>query len=1658
MPYVPKLLSKEQQDLLWSRVQGNAAIPEGQKATEFDTLLRMGDEKLARLQMEKERAYQSTKSEGLPASIKAFYAGMMNQASRALRGGVERPFVMTAPIGGTVMLSKAAKELGGWGNLFNNPEAWPTIKRVYADTEREASKGIERRLVPEGWSRYVGEEANRLRPDVLMGQQVGQMVPNILEGQALGAAAAASRAPAPVIKTMVAVGNIHAMYSAEKGAFLQRYESWGVDPEILDKVASKYAAKAGIVEYPQEVLLRGPFAALKKFKKFSQVSGGVEKWLNKIVKTKLGKVGRELGITVGEAATEGLQSQMWNDAVREMYATMKAKNPNWEPPEKLEDAMENPLNSMAAAGVTTVGLRVLGKGARAVGLSREQVVANAAEEERRAAEGIIQEVEESRRAGTRGEPPLSKTIPTGVQANEADRAAFEKAGVPLTLDETIETLQHKETGTLQRIGKALGIAPTMQDGEAKTKATLIQDISVELKKRKGVVVEGPTVEQVPVMEEIEVPPTPFTTPAETGLRDELKLEQQKLKTGGVTYQPNTPYLRGKLFQAYQSLVDQIRLVAEAHLPSKAQYVWTKVRDDLNAKYQAALKKHNLTEGQVEANFPLEDAMAKIPKEVYDVRSSLGLVNEMESNPNWTQLDISDAQWQQLTEAYDSMLKEVEQYVPTFKDFANRQRLAEIKQTLDALKGGRKPQPAKRGQSRTGTRTSMRDQLALHPPVLNPVQSPESHIGRRDEGVVRSVMSNLLLEQGEAQTPEATEPTLPSAHSIESEIYDLRLAALSAALGEPTARRLIDHLYEQAGFGSVIRVAEAQPAPPPAPRTAAGPVSTDIYEAPGVQTGPSLTSPVFKVTFPNSQIPDTDVPTRSMNIVDLLQKNLTRDQYIRYMKEFRRVALMSARLSRDAANYEAAVQGKLDQNFNEESFTRPFKDPENAIPEAKELGLGATRPNKWSAWFWRHKDAQRRTSIPFLRLHQFFVEARHQRQHLVTRMMLAYNYTLKKIPEAAAWLKGQGEDLFGQIAQLTRMSEEPTNQQYLLEDLNDHLVKTKQEPIRVRDGQSILDAVATYFVKAQKLNVTPDVVIREAMRVGNDLDTIYQWFVMNGAIDSRRQLRSYFPLIWRGAQTWNENTPIEQHFQELRKSHKAFQTMSDREFDSLMDIVSTIKWSERHEIRPGATEAFYEKQRDADAQEMRDVRGFRQVWSPRAQLMYYAQKFGTRYYYRQGIPLIQGSLNRLEQIYAGRTDSTSTDEKAYYKEMLTDYLNDIVGIPDTSTQRARNKTVINADKWNSVPFLRRKAYMRSDYSLETMVDDALMATYAQALGLVRFTSMFDWTPNMNLTAVLGNLFQAGFASRYVGMKNFLKGMYTMAKEANENWGKPGTFSKEVMDMNLRGELPQVEVHATGNRIFRRMLEADLALWGRSDLANVFMTAFAGLHSWADLQAKADSAGGWKNLTLHDIAASLRDTKQMDVDTQRVWNESRKDGRKVPGSFEGGVDRPIYEVIQNLIQSGNIETAKKTYLQFLVYGSQWGYGPGKSAHYNRNVWKRMIFQFSQYPMNYLDYTAESWRKVAGNRDYRAISRWIATHVFSFLLAKAMIELFGVPEKLTKYIEPWQAAPRNIASGIIPSLATSLLKVVRGGMSAAVGDEGGQAELSTGLRELGWRNPEE
>lgn len=678
----------------------------------------------------------------------------------------------------------------------------------------------------------------------------------------------------------------------------------------------------------------------------------------------------------------------------------------------------------------------------------------------------------------------------------------------------------------------------------------------------------------------------------------------------------------------------------------------------------------------------------------------------------------------------------------------------------------------------------------------------------------------------------------------------------------------------------------------------------------------------------------DSSTIDITKEDRLNEVLTRDQYSKYMK------YLEGELRQNIENEKAENAWLTAEADIDASVTTPIPLSDGGyldvttVPTPGELTGFQKFFRRWGSLQPAMDKLQEVFGIKFQSMNRSMEVAQNMTTKATAALSVIEKYYWKKIPRAlrAGRSGAMLSDLISYLGTTEEMREAYAEQ---------HGVENTVE--------AMVDRVRESMPENKKM--TSEQILQHAELNAKHNKSIYDWFIQNGIADPEMYIKNYVPIIrlyQSDVEQGNKKT-VTEWLNEKRKDknkkeavNNKIQQLSEKEFVDLKEIVSIDETLKRQNVPvKGQHKESMEYQRKLDEGFIKTsayLTGSRELMS------LYMHKMLKKHFFR---PLVPAILRMRKQVNDLPIDS---GQKEVINRVMDNYLASIGGIPHEmalAMKKVNLKATPNffiklSNKafhiWNKTPGLNKIHQFTDIATIEKITADDIrqIATsymYAAALGIPNWKSPMKNILTQNVHAVA-----------MLGLPTYLKGMV-------ELFGDPGRM-KYIASLDLRPETAWSD-EAQADELSKRVSATTrifMQVFRASDLLNVFNAASSAITAWERIEPLLDTKEKQDTITLEETVQGLWQGKPPNPKQDAAIIKSTPDNLKF---WDGAISKPITLEIFDRIQQGKVEEAKTMWIQYIVSGTQWKYGPGGTSILFRNPIWRTVYPFRSWSMNYVDF---------------------------------------------------------------------------------------------------------
>jgi hypothetical protein len=650
-----------------------------------------------------------------------------------------------------------------------------------------------------------------------------------------------------------------------------------------------------------------------------------------------------------------------------------------------------------------------------------------------------------------------------------------------------------------------------------------------------------------------------------------------------------------------------------------------------------------------------------------------------------------------------------------------------------------------------------------------------------------------------------------------------------------------------------------------------------------------------------------------------------------------------------------------------------------------------------------QDLENRTNIRFLDM--FFTMHERYKDYRTTmnKVIKAWNSVLSDVP--TPWLSGKGRRMFNESVSYIMMSEKERKALSKQEGFEFKHIPSKENEYgnirwyaeRQKNEMGLKESVQEIEQK-----------MKEAAVVGR---IILNWPVKSKMIPFRIYREHYLTMLRKFSTRTNKDISFEQYVRNQYKNPdllSELHTNKEVAEDYVEDIInmsdSIRAMSKRGFTTAGMAKNFVEFQRKVDAawgQEQGLIRetDFEMI------LDAYFRSTLRKIFFQDMAPLIGTWMGKMQREIE---DSATRDQ---YNSIMADFMDSILGVPEASAAAMRQMNMrstkytagklvnLFADVWNGVHPATRKGRVGkalTDYTsrrwevperitpLDTF-NGLSSIVYAWYIGLTPF--------NFNFMSPLKNIATQNVMSGIMGFDNYLKALEMVAK-MRFNDPEALKYKDQLDELQLRVEFAPTPLG--GEYIGKGGLEAltsrMMSVFKASDELNVQTAAMNALLAWEKLEnylkETNDPKGERITRAKMDEVLNLKTNKNIDdakiMDSERNIEWANEWKSEAAGAFRG----LSFELFDR-VRKGNVDEARRIFIQYSVNISQWLYGAGGSPVFLRNPAIKMLMMFTTWPLNNAEFMFMVMRPSNG-----LLRRWLGVGLAQWLIASFLTMFVGIP----------------------------------------------------------------
>jgi len=724
---------------------------------------------------------------------------------------------------------------------------------------------------------------------------------------------------------------------------------------------------------------------------------------------------------------------------------------------------------------------------------------------------------------------------------------------------------------------------------------------------------------------------------------------------------------------------------------------------------------------------------------------------------------------------------------------------------------------------------------------------------------------------------------------------------------------------------------------------------------------------------------------SLKLNSEIDTKLTNTQHVRYVDS----------LEAQMRDMERQALGRRALAMNDAYLFTRWKAPTVVDANGKPItaqdvhadDIGDRSMPGWTTWFRRLSpflgkwvDWQNKTGIRFQDMFYTLHNRYSDSQYTYQKLNAAWQSVMLKVPNA--WVRGKGRRLYSEALSYLLMSN--AERKSVSEQLGIDHISSRANP------EGNIRALAEKLKKEMKLDVSADEIIKSLRETAVSARKILDYFTKSGLISWDMYREHYVPLMRKWADSGASMSFADFAEKEYSTEAKLAELNDDpevakktlQEIQRMGDSIRAV--TDRHVV-PGEAIPFMQHRRQADLDMGKELGLIREMDFHHLLDIYFRQSL-RKIYFDDVAPLVYTFISKMEQALpkGAPVDAFRAD--------IADMLDAITGVPDGMSRqmnsvnlRSNNNVMgmlINTtfNQWNK--HFGRKLEVPEHVS-------PLMAL--NALHTLMYSTLLGITPfNFNLMSPIKNIATQNVMAASLGWRNYIKGQaYLFAGLAGDPEAQD--FIRELKALRLRIEFPAMHSEDfIGAGAMRQFAEASMALFKASDEMNVYSAAATALAAWKNLEPALKADPKRKRLTRSIVDKYLFSGQRPPINDAEVMapeNSIEMASTKGWKSSAPGAFRAMSFEVWDRIRRGDVEEAKRIYIQYAVNLSQWHYGPGGSPSGLRNPIIRSFSMFGMWPLNYGQWTATFLRKGSGLR-----RRWLSITLAQWLIG-ALFTLTGV-----------------------------------------------------------------
>lgn len=729
----------------------------------------------------------------------------------------------------------------------------------------------------------------------------------------------------------------------------------------------------------------------------------------------------------------------------------------------------------------------------------------------------------------------------------------------------------------------------------------------------------------------------------------------------------------------------------------------------------------------------------------------------------------------------------------------------------------------------------------------------------------------------------------------------------------------------------------------------------------------------------------------------LDTKLTNTQHIRY-----NLALQGKLYRLASENFSKDTIANLDKGIYQlrpptvKDHTGKLIDIRTEAGEAKQAERASllTRiTNRLQPFLGLMQTLQNKTGMDYLGNYLAVNERLKEMNETMEDIQHAINHIYRQIP--SKWIRGKGRRLYDH------------GMLYLMMNNKERKLMSKEldfEHIHVgRNLDGNIRALAERLKTEMKLDASVDEIVKSMKESAERAKIVFEYPMKSGMMSFKLYREHYVPMMRDWANKRESNISFEEFVRNEYNTKDKMAELSDnpklaeKYLTDIVHLGDSIKAAvDRGLTVPGAATPSAQRMRLAD--EAWGLKfGLHRIYDFEMLTDSYFRQLLRKVYFGDLAPTLMAFVEKIDQ--AASEDPGRDD----YKLIMGNFMDSVLGVPDTQSKRMQSVNLrsdatfmgkmINgfADKiWNKIG-LDRWADIPEKITPLDILRGMTGGYYAYLLGV---------TPmNFNLTSPLKNIATQNVMSASLGLRNYREALFLVG----DTGPKGRAIREEIRKIDPRPEFPlPLAEDFMGKGLFRQFQEGAMALFRLSDQVNVYTAATTALVGWRRLEQIMDKVDV-KNLKRADMDDVLFSDKRPNINDEAVYNTNPV---PVSDQFKSTAPRgfkSISEEVFKRIKNGDVEEAKRMYVQYAVNLSQWHYGAGGSPVFLRNPLIKAMFMFTTWPLNYMQ-----WTGFMANPKNQLLRRYMGIQFSQFAIVAALsalgydaykwIAMGALPEDLT------------------------------------------------------------